>query len=138
MISSSSRPMASPSISTVTSLVEQGKLSPSDVLKTRQSCRKSIMWFLHFFNFLHEIGGFLETPVDAGVADVGHRIQSAQTLHHAFTNRGAGNFPLEGTGKVVNDFVHHLDNLLLGGRPFFASLLDAREQLFPRKLFASP
>src|SRR4051812_3157233 len=125
MISSSSKPIASPSISTVTSLVEQGKLSPSDVLKTRQSCRKSIMWFLHFFNFLHEIGGFLETPVNAGVSDIRHRIQSPQTLHHAFANGRAGNFPLKGARKVVNDFVHYLDDLLLGGRPFFASLLHA-------------
>src|SRR6185436_7437021 len=116
MISSSSMPIASPRISTVTSLVEQGKLSPSDVLKTRQSCRKSIIWFLQFFDFLHEIGGFFEPAVDAGVANVSHRIQRAQSTHDALSNRGAGNLPLERTRKVINDLVDQLDGLLLCDR----------------------
>src|SRR5256885_15582770 len=93
--------MASPMISSVTSSLEQGMHSPSMVLKTRQSCRKSIMSFLQFFDFLHELSGFLKPAVNTRIPHVGDRVERSKAAHYPFANLIARNFPLKRTRKIV-------------------------------------
>src|SRR5262245_51219805 len=124
--------MASPMTSMVTCTAAKGK-SPSVVLKTRQSCRKSIMAFLQFFDFVNEISRFLEAPINTGVTNIGHGIQPAKPAHHPLANLVAGNFPLERAGKVIDDLLDEIDDFLLADRAFFASLLHTGKELFPGK-----
>src|SRR5436190_2491861 len=128
---------ASPSNSRVTCWAEQGMFSPDDVLKTRQSGRKSIMLLLQFFDFLYEIGRFIEAPIKTGITHIGHRIESAQSIHDALADSSVRDFTVVGIGKIVGDRIdQHLEGLL-ADRTLLTGLLDAREQFHARKLFAA-
>src|ERR1041384_1215782 len=103
--------------------------SPSGFLNTRQSRRKSIMWSLHFFDFLNKIRGLLEPPVDAGIPNVSDGIQAAQTRHDAFADVLARDFAIEGAGELIHNVLHRLVDLFLADRAFLARLLNARAKL---------
>src|SRR5438067_9074754 len=92
-----------PTNSTVTLSTEQGMPSPVGVVNTRQSGRKSIIFFLQFFDFLHKISRLLESAIDAGVTHISDGVQGPQAGHDPFTNRIARHFALVGIGKIVHD-----------------------------------
>src|SRR5688572_9245793 len=125
---------AVPSSSNVTCWAEQGTLSPDDVLKTRQSGRKSIMLLLQFFDFLHKIGRFLETPIKTRITHVSDGIEGAQSVHDPLADGRVGDFTIIAVGQVIGDRVDHLGNRLLADWPLLASLLHARQNLIARKL----
>src|SRR5436190_1198267 len=129
-MSASSHSAESPINSTVTSCAEQGMFSPSVVLNTRQSGRKSIMGLFQFFDFLHEIGGFIEPPVDAGVADIGYRIERSQAFHYARADRAVGNFAIEVVAEIFDDFFDQAVDGLLSDGPFLACLQNAGRELY--------
>src|SRR5205814_846522 len=124
---SSSSAMASPIISSVTCSAEQGMLSPLRVLNTRQSCRKSIMSFLQFLDFLHELSGFLEPAIDARIPDIGDRIERSKTIHHALADLETRNFPLERTRNAIDDLLHEGLDMFETDGPFLTGLLHSRE-----------
>src|SRR5687767_1527289 len=135
-MSSSMRCAESPRSSTVICWAVHGMASPSVVLNARQSCRKSIIRSLQFFDFLHEVGCFIKPAVKARVADVSDRIEGTQTGHDALANGLTWNFAVVSAAEVVDDLVDEIVNLRLGNWTFLAGLLDAVGELFTREVFA--
>src|SRR6266487_3673602 len=119
------------------SWAEQGRCWPSLVLNTRQSGRKSIMGLFQFFDFLNEIGGFFEPPVDAGITHIGHRVQFAQALHHPGAYRTVRNFAVKVVAQILDDLVDKVGHGFLGNGPFLTRLEQAGAQFLPGKLLDS-
>src|SRR4029453_12334347 len=129
--------MASPASSMVTSCAEHGMLSPDGVLNTRQSGRKSIMRLLQFFDFLHEVGGFFETAVDACVTDKGHGIDPPQAVHHARTDFTVGNFSVKLVRKVFDNLFDEIRDGLLADGAFLAGFLNARPEFLAQEFLCA-
>src|SRR5437867_942144 len=138
MVSASSHFAASPTSSNVTSLAAHGICSPAEVSNTRQSGRKSIMGCSELFDFLNKIGCLVEPPVDAGVTDVSHRVDSAQALHHLCAHGAVRHLAVELVREVVHDALDQRGDGFLRNGTLLAGLFDAGHQLVAGEFLRPP
>src|SRR5947209_16933661 len=96
-------------------------------------------WFAsQFFNFLHEVGGFLETAIHAGKTDIRNFIGLAQGIHYHPSQHFAGNFTFILVRHTVDDPLDDILDNFRTDRTLLARFLDARKQLVFREFFAPP
>src|ERR1051325_6380071 len=95
---------ASPINSMVKRSTEQGTLSPLESWNTRESLLSWIIAsLLQFLHGIHEVSGFIESPIDTRVTDERHLVEVAQPLHHAFANRHHRHLVFVARGDLVHD-----------------------------------
>jgi len=83
------------------------------------------MRFFELFHFLNKIGGFLEPAIDAGVADVGDRIDLAEFFHDARADGCGGHLAIEALAEIFDDSFDDGSDGVLGDGTFLARFLHA-------------
>ena len=79
---------------------------------------------------MHEIGGFLEAPIDARKSHVSHLVDVAQAFHHPLADGHARHFALIFVGDFVHDFFHEVFDQLRADGAFLAGLADSGQEFF--------